>query len=165
MTVLIVAPLMVKMGIPVLTSHFFSLYYANIAFITPPIAIGAFVGAGIAQASFWRVSFTAVRLAIVGFVIPVVFVYRPALLMFGSPVEIIWAMVACTLLAILLASALEGWFFERLSIAERILLGGTALALIPPNLPVNLAAVTLAILILLRQWLSTRTNKAATLNQ
>jgi len=160
MTVLIVAPLMVKMGIPVLTSHFFSLYYANIAFITPPIAIGAFVGAGIAQASFWRVSLTAVRLAIVGFIIPVVFVYRPALLMFGSPVEIIWAIVACTLLAIFLASALEGWLLKRLNIPERILLFGAAIALIAPNLPVNLAALTTAGLISMRQWLSARTARA-----
>ena len=73
MTVLIVAPLMVKAGLPVLVAHFFSLYYANLAFITPPIAIGAFVAAGIAGASFWRIGFTAIRLAIVGFMIPVVF--------------------------------------------------------------------------------------------
>ncbi len=159
MTVLIVAPLMVKAGIPVLVSHFFALYYANIAFITPPIAIGAFVAAGIAGASFWRVSLTAIRLAVVGFIIPIVFVYRPALLMFGSPVEIIWALVACTILTISLASALEGWLFKRLNIPERLLLIGAALALIPPDLPVNIVAVSLISLIWLRQWSSRRTTK------
>lgn len=159
MTVLIVAPLMVKVGIPVLVSHFFALYYANIAFITPPIAIGAFVAAGIAGANFWQVSLTAMRLAVVGFIIPIVFVYRPALLMFGSPVEIIWALVACTILTISLASALEGWLFKRLNIPERLLLVGAALALIPPDLPVNIVAVSLISLIWLRQWSSRRTTK------
>jgi len=151
MTVLIVAPLMVKAGLPVLVAHFFSLYYANLAFITPPIAIGAIVAAGIAGASFWRFGFTAVRLAVVGFIIPVVFVYRPALLLFGSPVEIIWALVASTILVFCLASALEGWMVKRLNIFERLLLVAAGIALIPPNLLVNAGAVILAGLILLWQ--------------
>ena len=151
MTVLIVAPLMVKAGLPVLVAHFFSLYYANLAFITPPIAIGAFVAAGIAGASFWRIGFTAIRLAIVGFIIPVVFVYHPALLLFGSPVEIIWALAASAVLVVCLASALEGWMLKRLNIFTRLLLFGAGIALIPPNLLVNVGAVILAGLVLLWQ--------------
>jgi TRAP transporter 4TM/12TM fusion protein len=151
MTVLIVAPLMVKSGIPVLVAHFFSLYYANLAFITPPIAVGAFVAAGIAGASFWPVSLTAIRLAIVGFIIPVVFVYRPALMMFGSPAEIIWALAASAALVACLASALEGWMLKRLNILQRVLLFGAGIALIPPNLWANVGAIVLAGLILLWQ--------------
>jgi TRAP transporter 4TM/12TM fusion protein len=151
MTVLIVAPLMVKAGIPVLVAHFFSLYYANLAFITPPIAIGAIVAAGIAGASFWYIGLTAIRLAIVGFIIPIVFVYRPALLLFGSPVEIIWALAASTILVFCLASALEGWMVKRLNIIERLLLAAAGIALIPPNLMVNIGAAIVAVLILLWQ--------------
>lgn len=151
MTVLIVAPLMVKAGLPVLVAHFFSLYYANLAFITPPEAVGALVAAGIAGANFWSVGFTAVRLAIVGFIIPIVFVYRPALLLFGSPVEIIWAVAASAALVVCLASALEGWMLKRLNILQRILLLGAGIALIPPNLWVNVGAVVLASLILVWQ--------------
>jgi len=151
MTVLVVAPLMVKTGLPVLVAHFFSLYYANLAFITPPIAIGAFVAAGIAGASFWRIGFTAIRLAIVGFIIPVAFVYRPALLLFGSPVEIIWALAASAILVFCLASALEGWMLKRLNIFARILLVCAGIALIPPNLLVNAGAVIVAGLVLLWQ--------------
>jgi TRAP transporter 4TM/12TM fusion protein len=151
MTVLIVAPLMVKAGLPVLVAHFFSLYYANLAFITPPIAMGAFVAAGIAGASFWLIGFTAVRLAIVGFIIPVVFVYRPALLLFGSPVEIVWALAASAILVFCLASALEGWMLKRLGILQRILLLAAGIALIPPNLLANVGAVIVAGLVLLWQ--------------
>ena len=151
LTVLIVAPLMVKAGIPLLVAHFFSLYYANLALITPPVAIGALVAAGIAGASFWRISFTAVRLAIVGFIIPIVFVYRPALLLFGSPVEIIWALAATAILVFCLASALEGWMVKRLNILERLLLVAAGIALIPPDLLVNVGAVILAGLIFLWQ--------------
>jgi TRAP transporter 4TM/12TM fusion protein len=151
MTVLIVAPLMVKTGIPVLVAHFFSLYYANLAFITPPIAVGALVAAGIAGASFWRIGFTAIRLAIVGFIIPIVFVYRPALLLFGSPVEIIWALAASAALVVCLASALEGWMLNRLNILKRVALFGAGIALIPANLLVNAVAIVLVGLVFLWQ--------------
>lgn len=151
MTVLIVAPLMVKSGIPVLAAHFFSLYYANLAFITPPEAVGALVAASIAGGSFWAISFIASRLAIVGFIIPVVFVYRPALLLFGSPLEIIWALAASVVLVVCLASALEGWMLKRLNILQRILLFGAGIALIPANLLVNVGALILAGLVLLWQ--------------
>jgi TRAP transporter 4TM/12TM fusion protein len=151
MTVLIVAPLMVKAGLPVLVAHFFSLYYANLAFITPPIAMGAFVAAGIAGASFWPIGFTAVRLAIVGFIIPIVFVYRPALLLFGSPLEIIWALAATAIMVFCLASALEGWMLKRLGVLPRLLLLGAGIALIPPNLLANAGAGIVAGLVLLWQ--------------
>jgi TRAP transporter 4TM/12TM fusion protein len=151
MTVLIVAPLMVKSGLPVIVAHFFSLYYANLAFITPPIAVGAFVAAGIAGASFWLVGFTAVRLAVVGFIIPVVFAYRPALLLIGGPLEIVWALVASAIMVFCLASALEGWMLRHLGILPRVLLLGAGIALIPPNLLVNIIAVVLVGLVWLWQ--------------
>jgi len=157
MTVLIVAPLMVKSGLPVMVAHFFSLYYANISFISPPMAIGAIVSAGIAKANFWPTSLIAVRLAIVGFIIPVVFVYRPALLLFGSPVEIIWALAASTILVVCLASALEGWMLKRLNIVKRIILLGAGIALIPPILPINIGAVILASLVFIWQLRESRT--------
>jgi TRAP transporter 4TM/12TM fusion protein len=151
MTVLIVAPLMVKAGLPVLVAHFFSLSYANLAFITPPIAMGAFVAAGIAGASFWLIGFTAIRLAMVGFIIPVVFVYRPALLLFGSPLEIVWALAATAIMVFCLASALEGWMLKRLGVLPRLLLLGAGIALIPPNLLLNVGAAVVAGLVLLWQ--------------
>ena len=152
MTVLIVAPLMVKSGLPVLVAHFFSLYYANLAFITPPIAIGSFVAAGISGADFWRLSGAAVRLASVGFAIPLVFVYRPALLLFGDPLSVVWAVAACSVLVMCLAAAFEGWMLTRLPMAARVLLLGAALALIPPNVVANLVAlVTVGVVFVLQR--------------
>ncbi len=150
-TVLIVAPLMVKSGIPVVVAHFFALYYANIAFITPPIAVGSLVGAGMAGAGFWPTSLAAVRLAAVGFAIPIAFVYRPALLLFGAPLEILWAVGACVVLALCLASALEGWMFRRLSLPLRLLLFGSALALIPPHPVANIVAFVAVLSIVIWQ--------------
>jgi TRAP transporter 4TM/12TM fusion protein len=151
MTVLIVAPLMVKAGLPVLVAHFFALYYSNLAFITPPDAVGSLVAASIAGANFWSVSWIAFRLATIGFIIPIVFVYRPALLLFGSPIEIIWALTACLLLTICLASAFEGWMLKKLNIGMRALLIVAGVGLIPPNLQVNIGGVVIAALVFLWQ--------------
>ncbi len=151
MTVLIVAPLMVKSGLPVAVAHFFALYYAILAFITPPDAVGALVAAGMAGAPFWATSFTAMRLAMVGFVVPVAFVYRPALLMLGGPLDVLWALVACLILVACLASALEGWMLTALRPEERLALLGAGLALIPPHLPANLVAFAVTGAIFLRQ--------------
>jgi len=148
MTVLIVAPLMVKSGLPVEVAHFFSLYYAILAFITPPDAVGALVAAGMAGAGFWPTSFTAMRLATVGFVVPVVFVYRPALLFLGSPLEILWALAASLLLVVCLAAAFEGWLLVRLSRVERLALLGAGIALIPPVALANLVALAVAAAVL-----------------
>ncbi|MBN1367347.1 MAG: TRAP transporter fused permease subunit [Dehalococcoidales bacterium] len=162
MTTLIVAPLMVNAKVPLLVAHFFSLYYANIAFITPPIAIGALVAASIAKANFWSVSFTALRLAIVAFIIPIVFVYRPPLLLFGNHLEIIWAISALVIMVFCLSSALEGWMFNRLNAINRLLLLACGIALLPPNLLVNAIAIVIASLIMLQQL--RKRNKVSSVN-
>jgi TRAP transporter 4TM/12TM fusion protein len=150
-TVLIVAPLMVKSGIPVVVAHFFALYYANIAFITPPIAVGALVAAGISGAGFWPTSIVAVRLAAVGFAIPIAFVYRPALLLFGGPLDVLWALAACVVLAVCLASAFEGWMLRRLPFPARLLLVGAGLALIPPHAVANVIALAVVVAVVVLQ--------------
>ena len=156
MTVLIVAPLMASSGTPVVAAHMFALYYANLAFITPPIAVGAFIAAGLVGASYWKVSLAALRLAIVGFVVPAVFVYRPGLLLIGSPLEITWAIAASVVIAACLAAALEGWMVTRLSMPLRLLLLCAGLALVPPDVVVNLCGVAVAGGILLWQCMQAR---------
>ncbi|MDP2646335.1 MAG: TRAP transporter fused permease subunit [Desulfobacterales bacterium] len=150
-TVLIVGPVMVEAGLPTMVSHFFALYFANIAFITPPVAIGAFVAAGIANASFWRIGITAVQLAIAAFTVPFVFVFRPALLMIGSPVEILVALAVGMAVITALASALEGWLLTRLNGLQRLLLATGAVGLIPLHLAMNIGAILLLGLVLVWQ--------------
>ncbi|MFC1867947.1 TRAP transporter permease [Thermodesulfobacteriota bacterium] len=150
-TILIVAPAMVEAGLPTIVAHFFSLYFANIAFITPPVAVGAFVAAGIARTSFWRIGFTGIRLAIAAFVVPFIFLYRPALLMVGRPMEVLLALIVGIVVVASLASALEGWMLRKLNIYLRILLFVAAFALIPPKLLINIGAIILIGLILLLQ--------------
>jgi TRAP-type uncharacterized transport system fused permease subunit len=72
-------------------------------------------------------------------------------LLFGSPLEIIWALVATAIMVFCLASALEGWMLKRLGVLPRLLLLGAGIALIPPNLLANAGAGIVAGLVLLWQ--------------
>ncbi|GAF95230.1 unnamed protein product, partial [marine sediment metagenome] len=44
----------------------------------PPYAMAAFVAAGIAGCDPWRAGFNAMRLGIATFIVPFIFVYKPA---------------------------------------------------------------------------------------
>ncbi len=100
----VVAPALVKLGIPVLTAHFFVFYYGCISTITPPVALAAYVAGGIAGADINKVGWTAAAYAITSFFLPFAFVYSPALLlqadMMGNIVAIATSFAGITAVAI-----------------------------------------------------------------
>lgn len=89
----VVAPALVKLGVPVLTAHFFVFYYGCISTITPPVALAAYVAGGIAGADINKVGWTAAAYAITSFVLPFAFVFAPSLTMHGGLVENAMAVV------------------------------------------------------------------------
>lgn len=79
--VLVLGPVIKNLGVPTLAVHMFVLYFGVLSAITPPVAIGAFAAAPIAEANPMRTAFVALRLALIGFIIPFIFVYEPSLLL------------------------------------------------------------------------------------
>ena len=47
--------------------------------VTPPVALAGYASASIAEAPIMKTSFAAFRFSLVGFTLPFMFVYRPAL--------------------------------------------------------------------------------------
>ncbi len=86
---MMVAPAVEQMGVPTLAAHLFLFYWAITCFITPPYAVASFVAAGIAKCSLWGAGFKAMHLGIGTYLVPFIFVYHPALLLIGSPLEIV----------------------------------------------------------------------------
>ena len=87
------APALIKAGAPQLVAHMFVFYYAILSFITPPVCVAAFAGAAIAESKAMETGFIALKLGIVAFIVPYMFVYQPALLGIGETPEIIWAAI------------------------------------------------------------------------
>lgn len=130
-----VAPIaMQRLGVEALTSHMFVFYFACLSAITPPVALAAFAAAGIADTSPHKVGWTAVRIGIVGFVIPFMFVYAPGLLMQGDPLMIIWNCITAVVGVYLMAAGMVGFLRVPANMLERIILVVAALSLISGDL-------------------------------
>jgi len=99
----LVAPALVKMGVTPMGAHLFILYFGVLSFLTPPVAVSAYVAAGIAGADMWRTGWLGMRQAIMASLLPFLWAYEPALLMQGSWLSIV-AVCCTTLAAIMLIS-------------------------------------------------------------
>lgn len=80
----IAAPALVQMGVPVLAAHMFAFYFGIVADVTPPVALAAYAGAGIAGANPMKTGVVAAKLSIAAFIVPYIFVLSPELLMIGG---------------------------------------------------------------------------------
>jgi TRAP-type uncharacterized transport system fused permease subunit len=89
--------------------------------ITPPVAVASFVAAGIAGASIWRTSFTAIKLGIAAYFLPFLFVYNDSLLLKGSWFEILLVFLTCLVSGLMIASALREKNFRSLYGVTRML--------------------------------------------
>ncbi len=78
---IMIAPAIIKAGVEPLAAHMFVLYFAVYSSIVPPIAYGCYIAAPIAGGHPLRTSFVALRISIVGLMVPYVFVFAPSLLL------------------------------------------------------------------------------------
>ncbi len=152
----LIVPALVRMGANELASHMFAFYFGILANVTPPVALAAYAAASIAGADLNRTGMVAMRLAISGFVIPFAFVYSPALLLKGSPMEIVHASLACGAAIVGLAIAAEGWFLTRLGWPTRALLLLSTACLAWRGGMVQAVGLAILLAVLVQAWLRAR---------
>src|SRR5699024_9620787 len=114
LTAMLAAPTLVSLGVSPLAAHLFIVYFSVISAITPPVAVAAFAAAGIAKTNPTKVGFEAVRLGLASFIIPFIFVFNPALLMGGSAMEIIYAVLTSSAGIIILGCGIIGFFHKKI---------------------------------------------------
>jgi TRAP-type uncharacterized transport system fused permease subunit len=134
-TYLIVAvvavPALLKLGVPVLSSHLLIFWLALDSNITPPVAMGPFAAAAIAQADPMKTGWSCFRFAKIIYVMPILFAYTH-LLLTGTHAENIAAIASATLGTVLFSIVSTGYFYLRTSLVEWLLLAAaTVLAFIP----------------------------------
>lgn len=127
-------PALIKMGFDPLPVHFFILYLSVMSGVTPPVAIPAYVAAGIANAPPMKVALTAARMAFPLFILPFFFVYAPELLGGGTAGQIGESFVTAAIGCVAIAAAFEGfWFWGNLGAMARILLFLGGILLVVPS--------------------------------
>jgi TRAP transporter 4TM/12TM fusion protein len=129
----VIAPALMKLGVPELPAHLFVFYFACISALTPPVAMAAYAAAAIAGASMWEVGWRASLYGAAGFIIPYMFVYGPALVLQAAWPEIVLAFATASVGCIALAGAVQGWLLGRAGLVERVALLAAALLLIKPG--------------------------------
>ena len=147
----IAAPALGLLGVAPLVAHFFVFYYGVLADITPPVALAAYAGAGIAGANPFRAGNTAFRLAAAKALVPFVFVYSPAMLIVTDGFTwqaFIVTLAGCTLGIVFLGAALTGYFLTSMAWIERIMMALGALLLVVPGIKTGLIGVVLAMPVL-----------------
>ena len=137
------APALHKLGVPMLAAHLFILYFGVIADVTPPVALAAYAGAGIAGANAIKTGFAALGLAVAGFIVPYMFAYNQALLCSGSLPDIVLSTFTAVLGIVALAAGVQGFYITRLNVVERYLLAGSALCLMIGGLVTDIIGVVI----------------------
>ncbi|KKK35233.1 C4-dicarboxylate ABC transporter permease [Salinicoccus sediminis] len=144
------APALVEAGISPLAAHFFVFYFGAMSNVTPPVALAAYTGAGIANSNPMQTSWTALRLALPGFIIPFIIAYDPILLLDTTegPVNY-WrfAIVVATALVgvYALAVGMGNFVRTRMNMVERILFVAVAFLLITTDPMLDLVGIVLFI--------------------
>ena len=108
---IILGPALIQAGLDPIASHLFILYWGMLSYITPPVALAAVAAAIIAKADTMAIGVRAMRLGLINFILPFIFVLNPALILNGEFTEII-LMVSSAMIAVwLMASAFEGYLY------------------------------------------------------
>ncbi len=156
------APALVLLGIPLLAAHLFVFYFGIIADITPPVALAAYAGAGIARANPFWTGVTASKLAIGAFIVPYIFVLNPAMVLIGTTPYLLGMNLVTACGGMFgIGAAMIGFCLAPMSWLERALFLTGGLMLIDPGIVTDVSGLALLSVGILFQWRKQRSLAAA----
>jgi len=145
-------PALAELGIPPLASHLFVLYYGVISEITPPVCASAYAAAGIAGANPFKTGLSAFSLGIGKLLVPMVFVYSPAMLIvlddYFTWQEFFHTVITCGLGVFLLSASVAGYFLVSMNGPSRLLFGFAGIFLVAPSFQSTIYAMFFAVPVL-----------------
>lgn len=160
--VAIAAPALGLLGVAPIVAHFFVFYYGVLADITPPVALAAYAGAGIAGANPFKAGNTAFRLASAKALVPFVFVYSPAMLIVTDGFTwqaFVTTVMGCAIGIVFIGAALTGYFFSYMSKIERWVTFFAALLFVAPGIKSGFVGLILMIPVMITQLARRRAEK------
>jgi len=126
----IAAPALLHLGVPLIVSHMFVFYFGIMADLTPPVALAAFAAASIAKESGFKIGWTAVKIALPGWIAPFMAVYAPVLMLqpvgprvaaYGFFVAAVWVIGKAALAVTMWGVTAIGYFLAPVSWPERVI--------------------------------------------
>jgi len=152
------APALFKLDVPPMAAYMFVLYFGIAADLSPPVALAAYAGAGIAGDDPMKTGATAVKLALAGFLVPYIYVYNPMLVLVGfKAVPFTIAIITAVLGVFLLGMGSIGYYKIKMQAWQRALAFAGALTLLVPGIQTDI--IGLAILISMHLLQSSKKKK------
>ncbi|MDR2528846.1 MAG: TRAP transporter permease [Synergistaceae bacterium] len=155
------APALIQepLSVPAIAAYMFVFYFGIAADLTPPVALAAYAGAGIAGADPMKTGAVAFKLALAGFLVPYIYVYNPILLFVGAePLQMIQAVATALIGVFLLAMCTIGHYKAHLHWILRTGAFLGALALLDPGTFTDV--IGLALLVLIHLFQTAKAKKA-----
>jgi TRAP transporter 4TM/12TM fusion protein len=138
----VAVPALLKLGMPVLSSHLIVFWLALDSNITPPVAMGPFAAAAIAQADPMKTGWSCFRFAKVIYVMPLLFGYTHILLT-GTLTQNIAAIASATLGIVLFSIVSTAYFYTKMTLVEWLLLAAATVFAFIPSITTGVAALVI----------------------
>jgi TRAP transporter 4TM/12TM fusion protein len=154
-----VAPALVRSGVPDYAAHMFIFYYAVLSEVSPPTALSPFAAAALTGGNPFKTMILTWKYTLPAFVVPFVFTLRPegaGILLRGPWTTVVAATLTATLGIAALAGTFGGWITGPLNPAERVGLGVAGILFLYGGLPAVLAGFGVLALVLVLHLLRQR---------
>jgi|TARA_B100002003_G_scaffold73785_1_gene68813 TRAP transporter 4TM/12TM fusion protein len=160
MLVTVAQPALANLGVPPLASHLFVLYYGVISEITPPVCASAYAAAGIAGANPFRTGVSAFTLGIAKLMVPMVFIYSPAMLIviedYFTWSAFLSTTLSCAVGIFMVATSVAGFFLVRMPVIIRWAMAFAGVLLVAPGMQSDLFALVFVAPVLIQQVVAWR---------
>jgi TRAP transporter 4TM/12TM fusion protein len=159
------APALVQVGIHPLAAHLFVFYFGIVADITPPVALAAFAGSGIARSDPFKTGFEAFKLGFAAYLVPYIFALSPVLILVKvTPLAIVKALITALIGMFGIGASTTGFFVTRCFWWERLLLFPAGVCLIDPGSFTDTIGLVIIVTIYALQKLRSRSLKKSHIN-
>lgn len=163
------APALVALGVPGIAAHLFVFYFGIVADITPPVALAAFAGSGIAGSNPMKTGFNAARLGMAAYLVPYMFVLNPVMVLVrpeGMTTELFAAKVTLSIATAIIgmigiATGLTGYFKTNCHVIERILLFVGGIMMVNAGTLTDIIGIALLLAIYLAQFMRVKKKRPA----
>ncbi|MGR6833853.1 TRAP transporter permease [Aliivibrio wodanis] len=145
-------PMLSDFGLPLLTAHLIVFWLSQTSNVTPPIALAAFAGAGVANANPMKSSVEAFKLAGGLFIIPIMMAYTDLVDSDAGFVDLTFSIIQTLTIIMAIAVAIEGYLLRPLTGIERLLAFFTIPLIMLNPFGVGFLGIVIMLGLILVQW-------------
>ena len=155
------APILVKMGVPMMAAHFFVFYFGIVADITPPVALAAYAGSAIAKGNPMKTGVNATKLAIAAFIVPYIFAMDPSMLFIDATAFDVVQICITSIIGLFgVAAGVNGYLYRTINPVLRILMAAGGLMLMYPTTVTDIAGIVVVGAVIAIQYFSSKKETA-----